>query len=219
MCPLPYSFSSGLARGNPVTPPSAHKAAAGRVLYPLPCSSFEVPGLRSLLSEGISSAPPAAAGPRQGHLSGEWSLNNTLQTHPHWAIVGPATLALALVLEMVVTTERRSFRILESPMRRPSRGFGLGSLPLSFVFGLALPTGFLPVGLANGRPPFALLRLPRPFLFPLERLMNDPFIHLTHPEKTVFFDLSHGLFKGQARVHQLMHFSPCIPFRIEKGLI
>ena len=85
MYPLPYSFSVGFARGNPVTPLSAPTAAAGEVLYPLPCSSWEVPGLLSLLSEDISSAPPAAARPRQalfGHLSGEWSLNEALQTHP-----------------------------------------------------------------------------------------------------------------------------------------
>ena len=71
-------------------PVSAY-AAAGRVRYPLPCSSLEIPGLLSLLSEGVSSAPPAAARPRQallGHLSGEWSLNEALQTHPWEFITG-----------------------------------------------------------------------------------------------------------------------------------
>ena len=29
-------------------------------------------------------------------------------------------------------------------------------------------------------------------------LVNDSLIHLTHPEEAVFFDLTHGLLKGQA---------------------
>lgn len=85
--------------------------------------------------------------------------NPSLGIH-HWAIVGSAALALALVLQMKISAKGNPFWILEGPVRRPIRGFGLGTFPLAFILGFALSAGFLPLRLANGRPPFALLGLP-----------------------------------------------------------
>ena len=141
-------------------------------------------------------------------LFGSCITDPALRVH-NWTIVGTSTLALAGLLDEVITAKGNTLWILESPIRWPVWGFGL-CLPFSFASFVSLALSFLlPLRLADGVPPWALLVLA--FLgFPFCLLGDDSFIDFSHPEQTVVLDLVESFFEIHATMHQLMNLSPCI---------
>ena len=135
----------------------------------------------------------------------------------HWTIVRTATLALAGLLDEIISAKGNRLWILESPVRRPVWGFWL-PFPFSFATFVSMALSFLlPERLADGVPPWALLVLA--FLwFTSGPFGDDSFIDFPHPEQAVVLDLLKGFFEIHATMHRLMHLSPCIALCHEQCL-